>query len=121
MCPGCSPVSCARLVERRLLGYQLEGWAEEEARPLPRRAMRLPRARGGPLVVCLDTSHSMAGGRELLAKAVVLEAVSIYIYTSCGLSPRVRERLWPSRREAVTTRACKQVCMCTAALTTCNR
>ena len=37
--------------------------------------MRLPRARGGPLVVCLDTSHSMAGGRELLAKAVVLEAV----------------------------------------------
>ena len=71
---------CARLVERRLLGYQLEGWAEEEARPLPRRAMRLPRARGGPLVVCLDTSHSMAGGRELLAKAVVLEAVSIYIY-----------------------------------------
>ena len=66
---------CARLVERRLLGYQLEGWAEEEARPLPRRAMRLPRARGGPLVVCLDTSHSMAGVRELLAKAVVLEAV----------------------------------------------
>jgi len=39
--------------------------------------MRLPRARGGPLVVCLDTSHSMAGGRELLAKAVVLEAVSL--------------------------------------------
>ena len=86
MCPGCIPVPCAqaaapchvpRLVERRLLGYQLEGWAEEEARPLPRRAMRLPRARGGPLVVCLDTSHSMAGGRELLAKAVVLEAVSL--------------------------------------------
>ena len=73
------PPHVPRLVERRLLGYQLEGWAEEEARPLPRRAMRLPRARGGPLVVCLDTSHSMAGGRELLAKAVVLEAVSLVL------------------------------------------
>ena len=90
--PGCNPrywrlqFHVSRLVERRLLGYQLEGWAEEEARPLPRRAMRLPRARGGPLVVCLDTSHSMAGGRELLAKAVVLEAVSLV------LAVTIRER-----------------------------
>ena len=58
----------SRLVEQRLLGYSLEGWAEASASPLPRRRSRLPRERGGPLVVCLDTSHSMAGGRERLAK-----------------------------------------------------
>eukprot|EP00962_Isochrysis_galbana_P034237 scaffold11561_cov99-Isochrysis_galbana.AAC.1 len=58
----------ARLSERRLLGYALEGWEEAVARPVPRRRARLPRARGGPLVVCLDTSHSMTGGREQLAK-----------------------------------------------------
>lgn len=67
----------SRLAERRLLGYSLEGWSETAGRPLPKRPARLPRTRGGPLVVCLDTSHSMAGGREKLAKAVVLEAVSI--------------------------------------------
>jgi hypothetical protein len=58
----------SRLSERRLLGYALEGWEEAVARPVPRRRARLPRARGGPLVVCLDTSHSMTGGREQLAK-----------------------------------------------------
>jgi hypothetical protein len=42
------------------LGYALEGWAEAPGRPLPKRPSRLPRTSGGPLVVCLDTSHSMA-------------------------------------------------------------
>ena len=65
----------SRLAERRLLGYSLEGWSEAHGVPKRKRLERLPRARGGPLVVCLDTSHSMAGGRETIAKAVVLEAV----------------------------------------------
>ena len=34
---------------------------------------RLPITNGGPIIVCLDTSHSMSGARESLAKAVVLE------------------------------------------------
>ena len=65
----------SRLAERRLLGYKLEGYAESAGRPKRKKLERLPRSRGGPLVVCLDTSHSMAGGRERLAKAVVLETV----------------------------------------------
>ncbi|EED91722.1 predicted protein [Thalassiosira pseudonana CCMP1335] len=36
----------------------------------------LPSASGGPLIICLDTSWSMSGARESLAKAVVLASVS---------------------------------------------
>lgn len=35
----------------------------------------VPRMEAGPLIVCLDTSASMAGAAEQLAKAVVLEAM----------------------------------------------
>ncbi|KAL1525635.1 hypothetical protein AB1Y20_020488 [Prymnesium parvum] len=65
----------ARLSEGRFLGYALDGWVDATTLPAARRLSRLPRRRGGPLVVCLDTSHSMVGGRERLAKAVVYEAV----------------------------------------------
>ena len=72
---ACRKLLLARLSEQRLLGYALEGWADAPARPSSRRRSRIPRERGGPMVVCLDTSHSMVGGREALAKAVVVEAV----------------------------------------------
>jgi uncharacterized protein with von Willebrand factor type A (vWA) domain len=46
----------------------------------------------GPLIVCVDTSGSMQGGREQVAKAVVLEAMRLanlqkrpcYLYTFSG-------------------------------------
>ena len=38
---------------------------------------RLPSAPGGPIIVCLDTSFSMTGDREILSKAVVLQCVKI--------------------------------------------
>lgn len=52
----------AKIAERQLIGYAVEGWAEASRSP-SHRFSRLPRQRGGPLVLCLDTSHSMVGGR----------------------------------------------------------
>jgi len=103
----------SRLVERRLLGYSLEGWADASARPKPKRRARLPRTRGGPLVVCLDTSHSMTGGRERLAKAVVLEAVRTahqegrpcLLFAFSGESDLAELRLTPPRRKGGGARA----------------
>ena len=96
----------SRLAEGRLLGYSLEGWMNERGRPKRRRLQRLPRERGGPLVVCLDTSHSMAGGREKIAKAVVLEAVRAahesgrpcLLFAFSGSSDLAELRLTPPRR-----------------------
>eukprot|EP01041_Mallomonas_annulata_P004719 gene4719-9363_t len=66
----------ARRVERSLSSYELMGW--EDQRSTPRRPPwkyfpKLPTAIGGPIIVCLDTSWSMVGQREFLAKSVVLE------------------------------------------------
>jgi len=51
---------------------QLTDWAAERCHPDARRRHRprLPRGPGGPLLVCLDTSQSMEGPREQIAKAV---------------------------------------------------
>ena len=67
----------SKLVEKRLMTYELSNWVDETARPdLHRRFRPLrPRGPGGPIIVCLDTSQSMEGLRERVAKAVVLEAV----------------------------------------------
>jgi len=70
----------SKLAEERLLSVQWGDWWAEQAVPelidvrRPRRLERRPSGRGGPIVICLDTSWSMAGPREDLAKAVVLEA-----------------------------------------------
>eukprot|EP00667_Euglena_gracilis_P001010 EG_transcript_1011 len=66
----------ARFAEKRLLTYQLTDWVDARSRAEPRRRFRplLPRGPAGPIVVCLDTSQSMEGPREQIAKAVVLEA-----------------------------------------------
>ncbi|MFK7962843.1 MAG: VWA domain-containing protein [Burkholderiaceae bacterium] len=73
----------ARLVEQSLLTYQQrDRWIEPtwvlsdqvslQPRPRPR-----PRLQAGPLIICIDTSSSMAGGPEAVGKAVVLEAMKI--------------------------------------------
>lgn len=67
----------ARKAESSLLGYEMSGWADVPTSPPPpprrRRRRRLPSSPGGPIVVCLDTSHSMStGSRETISKSIVL-------------------------------------------------
>ncbi len=73
----------ARRAERTLLCYQDDDRLSEQ-RQQPVR-VRLPQAGpapahqhvAGPLLVCVDTSGSMQGGAEAVAKAVVLEAMRV--------------------------------------------
>lgn len=71
----------ARRAERSLLAYEDDDRLNEvhlrtarvhrpTERPAPDRRLEM-----GPLVVCVDTSGSMQGGAEAVAKAVVLEAM----------------------------------------------
>lgn len=71
----------ARRAERTLLCYEDDDRLRERhhhplpvPRPQPRPAPA-PRLAMGPMLVCVDTSGSMQGGAEAVAKAVVLEAV----------------------------------------------
>ncbi len=58
-----------RRAERGLMSYDRTGWLEDEpCRPTGRLEIR-PAAELGPIIVCLDTSGSMAGARETVAKA----------------------------------------------------
>ena len=64
----------ARRAERTLMSYERDGWLDDPGtRPTGRFEVR-PAAEDGPLILCLDTSGSMAGAREQVAKAVALEA-----------------------------------------------
>jgi uncharacterized protein with von Willebrand factor type A (vWA) domain len=70
----------ARHAERTLLTYEDDDRLEEVAlRDVPVLRATARRTSGrrlelGPMLVCVDTSGSMEGGAELVAKAVVLEA-----------------------------------------------
>lgn len=73
----------ARLAESRLLTYEseavlLEELADSQARPhataAPSESEPLAR---GPMLVCIDTSGSMRGAPENVAKAVVIEALRV--------------------------------------------
>jgi len=64
----------ARRVERTLLSYERVGWSEETAVTTDGFETR-PAAECGPIIVCLDTSGSMMGARETVAKAMVLECM----------------------------------------------
>ncbi len=71
----------ARHAERTLLAYEDDDrLREERQRPMPVLRPSLRPAPGkrlemGPMLLCVDTSGSMQGGAEAVAKAVVLEAV----------------------------------------------
>ncbi|HET8542553.1 MAG TPA: VWA domain-containing protein [Anaeromyxobacter sp.] len=71
----------ARHAERTLLTYEDDDRLEDVVLrevPVWRRSARRAAGRRlelGPMLVCVDTSGSMQGGAELVAKAVVLEAV----------------------------------------------
>lgn len=73
----------AKRAERALATYRVRGVDQErfiaddagaEARDSERRKKKQDR---GPIIVCLDTSGSMQGAPETIAKAVTLEAVRI--------------------------------------------
>ena len=64
----------ARRAEHTLLSYERVGWSEEPAITIEGFETR-PAAECGPIIVCLDTSGSMMGARETVAKAMVLECM----------------------------------------------
>lgn len=70
----------ARLAESQLLSYEHEAvlphWVPvpDAARTLPVTPQPAPRAMG-PMIICLDTSGSMRGAPEQVAKACVLQAL----------------------------------------------
>lgn len=62
----------AKYASRTLVEAAPAGLDDTARSVFARRRAILPRGRRGPLVVCVDTSYSMAGGREAVAKAVAL-------------------------------------------------
>ena len=71
----------ARLAEQGLLTYQQRerhgemGWVLDDASAMDEVPKPRPELMTGPLIICIDTSASMAGGPEAVGKAVVLEAM----------------------------------------------
>ncbi|MCB9744674.1 MAG: VWA domain-containing protein [Alphaproteobacteria bacterium] len=67
----------ARLLERQLLTYEMRGeaWFEEE-RPT-RRLMPERSRRRGPIVICVDSSGSMQGEPERIAKTLTLAVLRV--------------------------------------------
>ncbi len=70
----------ARLAESRLLTYESEAVLQERVPDpeavSPRAAQTAPKAlERGPMILCVDTSGSMRGAPENIAKAAVLEAL----------------------------------------------
>lgn len=64
-----------RRAERNLMSYERTGWLENEPSRVTGRLEVRPAAELGPIIVCLDTSGSMCGARETVAKAVTLECM----------------------------------------------
>lgn len=69
----------ARFAEQRLLTYEdhadlVEWVVDPHPAPRPARPEPAPRERG-PFIVCVDTSGSMRGAPENIAKAIVLQAL----------------------------------------------
>ncbi len=81
----------ARRAERTLLSYERVGWSEEPAVTIEGTEIR-PAAECGPIILCLDTSGSMMGARETVAKAMALECMrqakaqkrQCYLYSFSG-------------------------------------
>ena len=64
----------AKMAERALLSYERDGWTEAPADvPNPWVREVRPTADRGPILLCVDTSGSMRGAREKVAKALALE------------------------------------------------
>ncbi len=73
----------ARYAERMLLTYQYKGFSpqarsdEANSQVQPTQPQQIPTKGMGPIIICLDTSGSMHGIPEQIAKAITLEALAI--------------------------------------------
>ncbi|GLC50817.1 hypothetical protein PLESTB_000435300 [Pleodorina starrii] len=65
----------ARLAEKALQTYERDGWGEYPTQVEPERREIRPTADRGPILLCVDTSGSMRGPRETVAKALALECM----------------------------------------------
>ena len=61
----------ARRVERSLLSYERSGWLEDTTVVTKHSEIR-PSSEMGPIICCLDTSGSMHGARETVAKVALV-------------------------------------------------
>mmetsp|Transcript_26101 Transcript_26101/g.57021 ORF Transcript_26101/g.57021 Transcript_26101/m.57021 type:complete len:697 (+) Transcript_26101:262-2352(+) len=82
----------ARLAEKALQCYERDGWGEFPTTIVPERREIRPTADRGPILLCVDTSGSMRGPRETVAKALALECMraareqerNCYVYAFSG-------------------------------------
>lgn len=89
---ACRLLFMARRAERQLMSYERTGWSENEPTRVTDRLELRPAAEMGPIIVCLDTSGSMNGARETVAKALTLECMrgahrqgrKCYVYAFSG-------------------------------------
>ena len=65
----------AKLAEKALQSYERDGWGEFPTVINPERREIRPTADRGPILLCVDTSGSMRGPRETVAKALALECM----------------------------------------------
>jgi len=65
----------ARLAEKGLQTYERDGWGEFPTQIHSQRREIRPTADRGPILLCVDTSGSMRGARETVAKALALECM----------------------------------------------
>ena len=64
-----------QLAEKGLQTYERDGWSEFATAIVPERREVRPTADRGPILLCCDTSGSMRGARETVAKALALECM----------------------------------------------
>jgi uncharacterized protein with von Willebrand factor type A (vWA) domain len=82
----------AKLAEKGLSTYERDGWGEFPTQVHPERREIRPTADRGPILLCVDTSGSMRGPREVVAKALALECMraakaqdrACYVYAFAG-------------------------------------
>ncbi|KAG2436957.1 hypothetical protein HXX76_006473 [Chlamydomonas incerta] len=65
----------AKMAEKALQTYERDGWGEYPTQIEPERREIRPTADRGPILLCVDTSGSMRGARETVAKALALECM----------------------------------------------
>ncbi len=73
----------ARLAEQGLQTYERDGWGDYPTDIIPERREIRPTADRGPILLCVDTSGSMRGPRETVAK------VGLMGYASCATPDRL--------------------------------
>ncbi|GMH33678.1 hypothetical protein BSKO_01512 [Bryopsis sp. KO-2023] len=65
----------AKLAEKALATYERDGWGDFPTNIIPERREIRPTADRGPILLCVDTSGSMRGPRETVAKSLSLECM----------------------------------------------